>query len=33
MTTAAPVSAARLDLAEEEEIAALSLDNAGREQS
>ena len=33
MTTAAPVSAAQLDLAEEEEIAALSLDNAGREQS
>lgn len=33
MTTAAPVSAARLDLAEEEEIAALSLDSAGREQS
>jgi hypothetical protein len=33
MTTAAPVSAARLDLAEEEEVAALSLDNAGREQS
>lgn len=33
MTTAAPVSAARLDLAEEHEIAALSLDSAGREQS
>lgn len=33
MTTAAPVSAARLDLAEQEEIAVLSLDNAGREQS
>ena len=33
MTTAAPVSAARLDLTEAEEIAALSLDTASREQS
>ena len=33
MTTAAPVSAAKLDLVEKEKIAALSLDNAGREQS
>lgn len=33
MTTAAPVSAARLDLAEEQEIAALALDRAAREQS
>ena len=34
MTTAAPVSAARLDLCESEEIAALALDNlARREQS
>jgi hypothetical protein len=33
MTTAAPVSAASLDLAEEQEIAALALDQAAREQS
>jgi len=33
MTTAAPVSAARLDLAEADEIAALALDRAAREQS
>jgi len=33
MTTAAPVSAARLDLPEQQEIAALALDQAAREQS
>jgi hypothetical protein len=33
MTTAAPVSAARLDLAEEQEVAALALETAGRDQS
>ncbi|MEB3272135.1 MAG: hypothetical protein VKJ44_10915 [Synechococcus sp.] len=33
MTTAAPVSAAQLDLPEQQEIAALALDQAAREQS
>jgi hypothetical protein len=33
MTTAAPVSAARLDLTEDQEVAALALETAGREQS